>query len=558
MLACVVAVSSLLTQTVVPAFADSGDRTLYLYHTHSRETGKFTFKRNGRYDAKALADLNHFLRDWRNDKQTKMDPALFDLLWGVYQKAGATQPINIVSSFRSPETNEKLRSKPGSGVAENSQHTKGHAMDFFIPGVPLTKLRELAFREQVGGVGYYPTSGSPFVHLDTGNVRAWPRMTRTQLAKVFPDGKTLHLPTDGKPLSQTGRQFAQAEWTKCHRVPCNGSVFVPQTVGSPTMLASADAPQPVSPSRTVVGMMFGDKSPAAVEPVAGSAAPAQLPVAPVQVAVAASAPIPVTRTGNVGGQATVAAVEQDMPEAIPFSTIGSAPLAQSSGQVAPQPAVRSETIRVASGASTGVRAETAVTALASIGQVAPQPQSRVLMSAYAPEITPDPEAERALQMIIERETASSEAAAEVAPKPALPPTTTLRTASLGGPAGVRAGGLFDATFEAVNSAAPASVVNALEDMTAGKAASVGSIDTSAAGDVELIAPDLDHVGATMVLPVAMNSAQFGFLYDLDEGRVDSRTELGAFATRITRGMDSAFGLSDTSFTTGTPLFAAAQ
>ena len=77
---------------------------------------------------------------------------------------------------------------------------------------------------QVGGVGYYPTSGSPFVHVDTGSVRAWPRMTRAQLKKVFPDGKTLHLPTDGKPLSSDGRAYAQAQWTKCHAVPCNGAV----------------------------------------------------------------------------------------------------------------------------------------------------------------------------------------------------------------------------------------------------------------------------------------------------------------------------------------------
>ncbi len=78
-------------------------------------------------------------------------------------------------------------------------------MDIFIPGVNLTKLRATAMRHQVGGVGYYPTSGSPFVHVDTGSVRAWPRMTRAQLKKVFPDGRTLHLPTDGKPLSDDGR-----------------------------------------------------------------------------------------------------------------------------------------------------------------------------------------------------------------------------------------------------------------------------------------------------------------------------------------------------------------
>ena len=87
------------------------------------------------------------------------------------------------------------------GVAQFSQHMLGKAMDFFIPGVDLSAVREAGLRLQRGGVGFYPTSGSPFVHLDTGSVRHWPRMTREQLARVFPDGKTVHLPADGRPLS---------------------------------------------------------------------------------------------------------------------------------------------------------------------------------------------------------------------------------------------------------------------------------------------------------------------------------------------------------------------
>jgi hypothetical protein len=73
-------------------------------------------------------------------------------------------------------------------------------MDFYIPGVPLSKLRAAAFKVEGGGVGYYPKSGSPFVHLDVGNVRSWPRMSRSELMALFPDGKTMHLPADGKPL----------------------------------------------------------------------------------------------------------------------------------------------------------------------------------------------------------------------------------------------------------------------------------------------------------------------------------------------------------------------
>ncbi|MGO8448237.1 DUF882 domain-containing protein, partial [Rhizobium ruizarguesonis] len=68
------------------------------------------------------------------------------------------------------------------GVAKKIQHMLGKAMDFYVPGVKLSTLRALSMQMQVGVVGYYPTSGSPFVHLDVGNVRAWPRMSRQELA----------------------------------------------------------------------------------------------------------------------------------------------------------------------------------------------------------------------------------------------------------------------------------------------------------------------------------------------------------------------------------------
>src|SRR3984893_5411534 len=85
----------------------------------------------------------------------------------------------------------------------------GKAMDSFLPDVPISRLREIAMPLQRGGVGYYPTSGSPFVHIDAGSVRAWPRMTRDQLARLFPDGKTVHLPADGHPFA--GYEQARAE-----------------------------------------------------------------------------------------------------------------------------------------------------------------------------------------------------------------------------------------------------------------------------------------------------------------------------------------------------------
>jgi len=196
--------------SVHDAAALNETRTLSFHHTHSNEDLTVTFKRNGRYDEAALKRLNHFLRDWRSQEQTTMDRHLFDVLWEVYRDVDARQPINIVSAYRSPATNAMLRRRSAhTGVARFSQHMLGHAMDFFIPGVQLEKIRFAGLRLQRGGVGFYPKSGSPFVHLDTGHVRHWPRMTHDQLVRVFPNGRTVHIPSDGNPLP--GYELAMAD-----------------------------------------------------------------------------------------------------------------------------------------------------------------------------------------------------------------------------------------------------------------------------------------------------------------------------------------------------------
>jgi uncharacterized protein YcbK (DUF882 family) len=199
--------------SVHDATAENETRTLSFHHTHSDEDLTVTFKRNGRYDEEALKKLNHYLRDWRTQDETVMDRHLFDILWEVYRDVDAKQPIQIVSSYRSPGTNAMLRHRSAhSGVARYSQHMLGHAMDFYIPNVPLEQIRFAGLRLQRGGVGFYPTSGSPFVHLDTGGIRHWPRMTHDQLARVFPDGRTVHVPSDGVPLK--GYELARADIEK--------------------------------------------------------------------------------------------------------------------------------------------------------------------------------------------------------------------------------------------------------------------------------------------------------------------------------------------------------
>jgi uncharacterized protein YcbK (DUF882 family) len=182
------------------AIAIGETRSISMHHTHTGEDITITFKQNGRYDDEALKKLNWFLRDWRTDEPTKMDPKLFDLLSEVYREVGAEKPIHIISAYRSPKTNNMLRRR-SRGVAKTSQHMAGRAIDFVIPDVPLEDQRIAGLRLQHGGVGYYPGGGNNFVHMDTGSVRHWPRMTRDQLARVFPNGRTVHVPSDGQPLS---------------------------------------------------------------------------------------------------------------------------------------------------------------------------------------------------------------------------------------------------------------------------------------------------------------------------------------------------------------------
>ncbi len=170
------------------AAADGETRTISFHHIHTNEDLTVTYKVNGRYDEEALKKINLVLRDWREAEPIKMDPHLIDLLWEVHHETGSREPIWVVCGYRSPKTNSMLRGR-SRGVAQHSQHMLGKAVDFFIPGVKIEELRAAGLRAQRGGVGFYPTSGSPFVHLDTGNVRHWPRMPEAQLAKVLSKGQ---------------------------------------------------------------------------------------------------------------------------------------------------------------------------------------------------------------------------------------------------------------------------------------------------------------------------------------------------------------------------------
>jgi uncharacterized protein YcbK (DUF882 family) len=153
-----------------PVLDTTSPRTLSLFNVNSNESLTVTYWADGAYRREALNQLNHFLRDSKTGEQTEMDPLLFDVLWHTEEVTGFHGTVDVLSGYRSPETNAWLASV-SRGVARDSQHMNGNAMDIRFPDVPVFKIRQAARSLQMGGVGFYPRSG--FVHLDTGPIRYW-------------------------------------------------------------------------------------------------------------------------------------------------------------------------------------------------------------------------------------------------------------------------------------------------------------------------------------------------------------------------------------------------
>lgn len=153
-----------------PELDTTSPRSLNLVNANTGEALSVTYWSNGSYQRVALDKLNHFLRDWRENEQTEMDPLLFDVLWHTMNTVGFHGTVEVLSAFRSPNTNAWLASV-SRGVASDSQHINGNAMDVVFTGVSAYQIRQAARSLNMGGVGFYPRSG--FVHLDTGPVRYW-------------------------------------------------------------------------------------------------------------------------------------------------------------------------------------------------------------------------------------------------------------------------------------------------------------------------------------------------------------------------------------------------
>lgn len=145
---------------------------LAIRNVHNNERYDALVIRNGCLDRQGLAELNHAMRDWRTGETRYIDPGVMLLAASIRDRLGVAkrQPFELICGYRSARTNAK-RHAQSSGVAQNSQHIVGKAIDIALPGTALTRLRDAALDARVGGVGYYPHDG--FVHIDTGKVRHW-------------------------------------------------------------------------------------------------------------------------------------------------------------------------------------------------------------------------------------------------------------------------------------------------------------------------------------------------------------------------------------------------
>ena len=151
--------------------ADRPERFLSLMNTHTGEKlCKVVYWQQGSYLEPSLQEIDYLLRDHRTDQVSRIDAGALDLMFALREKFPVTQPFEIISGYRSPETNQLLQ-RSSSGVAKHSYHMLGQAIDLRLPGVSLKTLRKAALQMRRGGVGYYPKSD--FIHVDTGPVRSW-------------------------------------------------------------------------------------------------------------------------------------------------------------------------------------------------------------------------------------------------------------------------------------------------------------------------------------------------------------------------------------------------
>jgi uncharacterized protein YcbK (DUF882 family) len=364
----------------------SSTRTIAFYNIHTKETISVLYKQNGQYVPEAMEKINWIMRDWRRNEQTKMDPQTIDILWEMHAELGSKEPIHVISGFRSLTTNDMLRRTVG-GQASESQHVTGKAVDVTFPDVPLKQIRYAALVREQGGVGYYPTSGIPFVHVDTGRVRHWPRLPRYELALLFPNGSSKHAPADGGAISSDDVRVAQSKYRDLavqvaaffdmRNTARNGGASIQVAdAGRPALPKSA----PAKPAETKVAALAPLAVPAPVATPVTASAPKPAPrlVAEPKLVERPSRLVPSpTEDDRTGLNALVAMASLTANERGPKLLIGPTPAVRRSASAQPAPAAppRAGTVQPAAAGETVSGQSTAGQALAAVLAPAGRPRT---------------------------------------------------------------------------------------------------------------------------------------------------------------------------------------
>jgi uncharacterized protein YcbK (DUF882 family) len=162
--------SLLISSPIEAALRGKAERAVSLHNVHTGESLKTVYWTEGRYQPTALKAVNHLLRDHHSGTVHTMDPKVIDLICALQHRIGAKKPFQVISGYRSPSTNAWLAAHTD-GVAQNSMHMVGKAVDIRLEGTSVGSLGHAARLLRAGGVGQYPESG--FVHVDVGRIRSW-------------------------------------------------------------------------------------------------------------------------------------------------------------------------------------------------------------------------------------------------------------------------------------------------------------------------------------------------------------------------------------------------
>lgn len=347
MIGCAVLLAATTSVSGVP----DDERYISFYNIHTKEKLDVVYKRNGRYVASAMKKINHIMRDWRLDKSRIMDPKLIDLVWELHTQLGSQKRIHLISGYRSSKTNEKLRRK-GGGQAKKSRHILGMAADIHFPDITAKQLRNSALIRERGGVGYYPTSAIPFVHVDTGRVRNWPRLPRLELASLFPNGKTKHRPRSGGPITMRDHinamkkldkhqkyliRVARGEIKPKHQGPLAFQIAAVKGI-KPTTLAAASAKPAAAPRQLVVASADRLALTRIIEDSTPQERPVMLPPAPepARAVMAKALPTPTSDAKEIQRSRLILASANSMTDLIERSIFASlAEEGPAIGEVAP-------------------------------------------------------------------------------------------------------------------------------------------------------------------------------------------------------------------------------